>query len=56
MKTLREMTLDEFNLTLKLDVSGSFLLAKYSLPHLEKTKGNMVFITSMASNLKVIKS
>jgi len=49
LKTLRELTLEEFNFPLKVDVSGSFLMAKFSLPHLEKTKGNMVFITSMAS-------
>jgi len=48
LKTLRDMTLEEFNLTWTVDVAGSFLMAKFSLPHLEKTKGNMVFITSIA--------
>jgi len=51
VKPLKELTLEEFNLPLKVDVAGSFLLAKYSLPHLEKTKGNMVFITSMCSKI-----
>jgi len=49
LKTVRELTLEEFNLPLKVDLAGSFLLSKYSLPHLEKTKGNLVFISSFGS-------
>jgi len=48
MKTIRELTLEEFALPLKLDVQGGFSVTKAALPHLEKTKGNIVYLSSMS--------
>jgi len=47
LKTPTQLTLEEFQLPLKVDLQGAFLLAKYGMPYLEKNEGNMVVFTSI---------
>ena len=52
--TVRETSLETWNWTLNLNLTACFLLTKYALPHLEKTKGNIVYTSSVAGMPKVI--
>jgi NAD(P)-dependent dehydrogenase (short-subunit alcohol dehydrogenase family) len=45
-KPLAKMSLAEWNRVLSINLTGTFLCAKYSAPHLAKTKGSMVNIAS----------
>ncbi|XP_042330445.1 17-beta-hydroxysteroid dehydrogenase 14 isoform X2 [Sceloporus undulatus] len=42
-----DVTAEEFHSLLDVNVVGGFLMAKYSLPHLRKTKGNIINISSL---------
>jgi len=50
MKLFRDLTREEFSFPLRLDVQGSFSVTKEALPHLEKTRGNLVYLSSMSGN------
>src|SRR5512140_3825200 len=41
-KTVEEMTFGEWNRQMSVNVGGIFLCSKHFLPHLRKTKGNIV--------------
>jgi NAD(P)-dependent dehydrogenase (short-subunit alcohol dehydrogenase family) len=45
-KPLAKMSLAEWNRVLGINLTGTFLCAKYSAPHLAKTKGSIVNIAS----------
>jgi len=51
---IRELSLEQFNAPFKVDLQAGFLLSKYALPHLEKTKGNLAFLTSVLSMIKIL--
>ncbi|MEM9142272.1 MAG: glucose 1-dehydrogenase [Bacteroidota bacterium] len=44
-----ELPLNEWRNTLDTNLTSIFLLAKYALPHLEKTRGNMLINASIAA-------
>ena len=44
---IEEMSLDDWNRTLSVNLTAPFLLCKYALPHLRETKGNIVNIGSI---------
>ena len=44
----RETPADAFDWTLNLNLTSHFLLTKSALPHLEKTKGNLLYVSSIA--------
>jgi len=48
-KTIRDLSFNEFILPFKLDLGSAFLLTKYSLPYLEKSKENLVYISAASS-------
>jgi NAD(P)-dependent dehydrogenase (short-subunit alcohol dehydrogenase family) len=45
-KPLEELSLDEWNRVLGVNLTGAFLLAKHAVPHLRKTKGSIINIAS----------
>lgn len=48
-KTVDDMTFEEWNLQMTINVGGVFLCSKQFLPHLRKTKGNIVNMSSVNS-------
>ena len=44
---LDELTLDEWNRTLSINLTGTFLTVKYALPHLKKQGGSVVITASV---------
>lgn len=54
-KTVEEMSLEHWEKTISLNLTAPFLLCKYAMPHLKKTRGSIVNIGSiegMAANPK----
>jgi NAD(P)-dependent dehydrogenase (short-subunit alcohol dehydrogenase family) len=45
-KPLEELSLDEWNRVLGVNLTGAFLLAKHAVPYLRKTKGSIINIAS----------
>ena len=45
-KPLEELSLEEWNRVLGVNLTGAFLLAKHAVPHLRKTKGSIINIAS----------
>lgn len=50
--SVREMTRDGFRGIMDLNLTAAFLMTKFALPHLEKTKGNILYISSSAGQHK----
>lgn len=48
-KTVEDMTFEEWNLQMSINVGGVFLCSKQFLPHLRETKGNIVNMSSVNS-------
>jgi NAD(P)-dependent dehydrogenase (short-subunit alcohol dehydrogenase family) len=48
-KTVDNMTFEEWNQQMSINVGGVFLCSKYFLPHLRETKGNIVSMSSVNS-------
>jgi meso-butanediol dehydrogenase/(S,S)-butanediol dehydrogenase/diacetyl reductase len=48
-KTVDDMTFEEWNQQMSINVGGVFLCSKYFLPHLRETKGNIVSMSSVNS-------
>ena len=48
-KTVEDTTFEEWNQQLSINLGGVFLCSKYFLPHLKKTKGNIVNMASVNS-------
>ena len=48
-KTVDDMTFEEWNQQMTINVGGVFLCSKYFLPHLRETKGNIVSMSSVNS-------
>jgi len=46
-KTVEETTFDEWNREMAVNLGGIFLCSKYSLPHLRKTRGNIINMASV---------
>ncbi len=46
-KATRDLSLEDFHACSDLNYRAAFLLTKHALPHLEKTKGNILFISSV---------
>lgn len=46
-KTVDDITFEEWNLQMSVNVGGIFLCSKYFLPYLRKTKGNIVNMSSV---------
>jgi NAD(P)-dependent dehydrogenase (short-subunit alcohol dehydrogenase family) len=46
-KTAEDTTFEEWNQQLSINLGGVFLCSKYFLPHLRKTKGNIVNMSSV---------
>jgi NAD(P)-dependent dehydrogenase (short-subunit alcohol dehydrogenase family) len=46
-KTVEDITLEEWNLQMSVNVGGIFLCSKYFLPYLRQTKGNIVSMSSV---------
>jgi len=46
-KTIEEITFEEWNLQMSINVGGVFLCSKYFLPHLRQTKGSIVNMSSV---------
>jgi NAD(P)-dependent dehydrogenase (short-subunit alcohol dehydrogenase family) len=44
---LDELTLDEWNKTLNINLTGTFLTVKYALPHLKKQGGSVIVCSSV---------
>ncbi len=40
--------MEDFRFNLDLNLTSNFVLTKHALPHLEKTRGNIVYISSVA--------
>jgi NAD(P)-dependent dehydrogenase (short-subunit alcohol dehydrogenase family) len=47
---IRETPVEMFNFNFDLNVKCCFIMTKHALPHLEKTKGSIVFISSLTGN------
>ena len=47
--TMREMPMDDFMLAFNLNFFCPVVMTKEALPHLEKTKGNIVYVSSIIS-------
>jgi NAD(P)-dependent dehydrogenase (short-subunit alcohol dehydrogenase family) len=45
-KPLTELTFEEWNRVIGVNLSGAFLCAKYAVPHLKKTKGSIINLCS----------
>ena len=48
-KTVDDMTFEEWNQQMTINVGGVFLCSKYFLPHLRETKGNIISMSSVNS-------
>eukprot|EP00095_Tigriopus_kingsejongensis_P009761 maker-scaffold422_size175911-snap-gene-0.35 protein:Tk09761 transcript:maker-scaffold422_size175911-snap-gene-0.35-mRNA-1 annotation:"short-chain dehydrogenase" len=48
--SVRSKSVTDFRNTLELNLIAPFLLTQAALPHLEKTKGNILYISSIAGN------
>jgi NAD(P)-dependent dehydrogenase (short-subunit alcohol dehydrogenase family) len=46
-KTIEDITFEEWNLQMSINVGGIFLCSKYFLPYLRQTKGNIVNMSSV---------
>jgi NAD(P)-dependent dehydrogenase (short-subunit alcohol dehydrogenase family) len=46
-KTVEDMTFEEWNRQMSVNVGGIFLCSKYFLPHLKKTRGSIVNMSSV---------
>jgi NAD(P)-dependent dehydrogenase (short-subunit alcohol dehydrogenase family) len=46
-KTIEDITFEEWNLQMSVNVGGIFLCSKYFLPYLRQTKGNIVSMSSV---------
>jgi NAD(P)-dependent dehydrogenase (short-subunit alcohol dehydrogenase family) len=46
-KTVEDITFEEWNLQMSVNVGGIFLCSKYFLPHLRQSKGNIVSMSSV---------
>ena len=46
-KTVEDMTVEEWNSQMSVNVGGIFLCCKYFLPHLKKTRGSIVNMSSV---------
>jgi NAD(P)-dependent dehydrogenase (short-subunit alcohol dehydrogenase family) len=46
-KTVEDITFDEWNMQMSINVGGIFLCSKYFLPYLRVTKGNIVNMSSV---------
>ena len=46
-KTVEDITLQEWNLQMSINVGGIFLCSKYFLPYLRQSKGNIVSMSSV---------
>lgn len=46
-KTIEDITFEEWNLQMSINVGGIFLCSKYFLPYLRETKGNIVSMSSV---------
>jgi NAD(P)-dependent dehydrogenase (short-subunit alcohol dehydrogenase family) len=46
-KTLEETTLEEWNRQMAVNLGGIFLCSKFFLPHLRKTRGNIINMASV---------
>lgn len=46
-KTVEDITFEEWNLQMSVNVGGIFLCSKYFLPYLRQTKGNIVSMSSV---------
>jgi len=46
-KTVEDMTFEEWNSQMAVNVGGIFLCSKYFLPHLKKTRGSIVNMSSV---------
>lgn len=46
-KTLEETTVEEWNRQMAVNVGGTFLCSKFFLPHLRKTRGNIINMASV---------
>lgn len=50
-RTLESSTLDDYNLAWQTNFRGPLLMIKYAMPHLRRTKGNVVNVSSVASTI-----
>jgi len=50
-KTIDEFTLEDFQKILDLNVMSVFAASKFALPHLRKTKGNIINIASLVGSM-----
>ena len=48
--SVRDAKLDDWDTTFDINIRANFLLTKYALPHLEKSKGNIVFNSTAVGN------
>jgi meso-butanediol dehydrogenase/(S,S)-butanediol dehydrogenase/diacetyl reductase len=53
-ESVRNMDPDLFETTFRMNVKSPFLMTKTALPHLEKTKGSIVYISSLTGIFFVI--
>ncbi len=51
--TVRNSSVEDFRFNLDLNLTSNFVLTKHALPHLEKTRGNIVYISSVAGTVKM---
>lgn len=47
-ETIENLSLEDWNKQLSINVSGPFLVTKYALPHLKKTKGSIINVSSVS--------
>ncbi len=47
LKSVREMDISEFDFNFKINFKSCFVMTKAALPHLEKTKGSIVYVSSL---------
>ena len=53
LANVRDFTAEDFRWTMDLNLTANFVLTKHALPHLEKTKGNIVYISSVAGSYMI---
>lgn len=46
---VRDLPTKSFNKTLALNITAPFVLTKHAIPHLEKTRGNILYVSSATS-------
>ena len=54
MLPVRDGSMEYFNKVMELNLKAPIHLTKMSLPHLEKTKGNIIMVSSAAGNSKIM--